>query len=101
MSVAPKRIHADVPGKRVSAKVIAFPSARQSHQPQRPETVTVTQDRLQEAKRLLEQENEIVRLRRKVLLEILSDLQAGANIEPGELSFDAGLGTILTRRRSC
>ncbi len=89
------------PRVKAPGKLLSFPSL-EPHGPRTPTDApkVVTQSRLQEAKALLEQELQLVRRRRELLLEIVADLQAGAELEPGELSFDPELRTVQTVKRA-
>lgn len=86
---------------QAGGKVIEFPgTAAIWRQGGAQRGKVVTQARLREAQALLEKENEVVRLRRELLLGILNDLQDGAEVEPGDLRFAPELGTVLLNRRT-
>lgn len=81
----------------VPGRLLAFPDVRKKDASQSRDTPkVVTQNKLREAKLLLEQELQLLRRRRELMLEIVADLQAGAELEPGELSFDPELRTVQT-----
>src|SRR5258705_4464725 len=58
----------------------------------------VTQERLRAVDDLLAQELLVISTRRKLLMEIETDLDAGAEIEPGELIYQRELKLVRRKR---
>jgi hypothetical protein len=79
-----------------SPKIV--PITRKSpKRPSQPSRV-ITQERLREGSQLIEESHRILELVQKFKMDIDADLAAGAEVEAGELMFDAELKIVRPRK---